>query len=83
MQQKKITKDEKCLLALYDLASQSEDPEEYAVDPTRLSEKTGLSPKALKAIVAELVRANFARNVDHTLIGITATGMKVARSLRP
>jgi Mn-dependent DtxR family transcriptional regulator len=82
MQPKSYTKDERCLLALYDLVIESEDPEEALVDPSLIGQKTAISPKAVTAIVAQLIRGNFAKKIDNSLISITRTGIKVAENLR-
>ena len=81
MSQKSYTKDERCLIALYELVHESEEPEDRAIDPALLGQKTAISPNGIKAIVAQLIRGNFAKKVDNSLICITRTGLKVAKNL--
>lgn len=78
--QKAVTKDERFLMGLYELAEEAGDL--YATfDVLEVGESTNLSPKAVKTIVTLLAQANFVKKVSRTELCLTDHGIRLAEEL--
>ena len=75
------TKDEIYLLAVYDLAVASGDPEN-AVDRYVAGTHAGISERAVNAISNLLIKANFIKKSDEQGVYLTPHGISLVKQLR-
>ena len=81
MSQRAQTKDERYMQGLYELA-QAAGTWEKEFDMVEVGQYVGLTPKAVKAIVALLARANFVKKASKTHLCITQHGQQLVRGLQ-
>lgn len=75
---KSRTKDELLLIQLAEVTSQEPIP----VDPVKVAESIGISPKACKTIVNTLAQANFVKKCTDHMIIVTKNGLSLVEHLK-
>ncbi len=75
-----ITKEERYLLALYEMVKDLEDPEE-PVDSYTVGLSVGITIRQVDAITTQLIRTNFIRRSDKHWISLTPNGLDLINSL--
>jgi len=81
MTHKNYTKDENYMLAIYDAAQATGDPES-PVNKYSAGKDAGLNPKAVDAISKLLVQANFIKKSGELDVYLTPHGLKLVNNLR-
>lgn len=81
MPHKHYTKDENFVLALYEEALETGNPEN-PVDRYAAGNRAGLNPKGVDAICKLLVQANFIKKESETEIYLTPHGLKLVDRLK-
>ncbi len=81
MTHRHYTKDEAFVLAIYEMANSTGDPEN-PVDRYTAGDLAHLHPKAVDAIGKLLLRSNFIKKEDERLIYLTPRGLELVERLR-
>lgn len=80
MSQKALTKDEQYMLGLFKL-TQAAKSDRWDFEMNEVGEFVGMTPKAVKAVVALLAQAHFVKKTSKTRIQIAPRGEVLAQEL--
>lgn len=81
MQGKSYTKDELFILKLHQEAEKQEEIE-HPFDRYEIGQLAGIQERGVNAICNLLIRANFIKKVDETLIYITPQGIRLVNDIK-
>lgn len=73
---RRLTDDEKFLLALAEVVQPG-----IGVDPYAVAESIGMTPRRLEAIAVQLIRTNFIRRCGDGEVTITDHGLRLVKTL--
>lgn len=75
------TKDERYILAVYDVAKSKGDLY-IPLNRYEVGDTIGYSPKLVKTLTINLMQANFLKKVDDDIIALTDNGIRLADKVR-